>query len=401
MFSRRRKLPFQTVLQLLLRKSVKSLQVVLNEWSNFIEWQISASAYSQARKKFRHSAFIELHQKCVLEVMYGDDDFAKFKGHRLLALDGSTLRIPSNKETRDYFGVVKYVNGKKVRERNQAEAKMTVLYDVLNNIAVSAKLSPARTNDIKASKAHLEDLRVGDVIIADRAFGSYRFFAEIKGANADFIVRCKSKTFGKYHQLAENADCFDTTVAISPCDYVKQGQEAESMLVRFLKITLPSGEEEILATSLLDSQLFSVEEFQDLYRRRWSIETYFHTLKSRLCLDNFTGHSVENVFQDFYSTIFVSGMETMLTADANEQLMQKNTRHPLKVNKAVSFNVIKNSFVRLMFEQPPDFELRMTKLFMLNPVSIRPHRIKAPRNPADVNTVRPLNFQRYARKHVF
>ena len=162
MFTRERKLPFQTVFQLLLRKSVKSLQLVLNEWVGKLEGQISASAYSQARKKFLHTAFIELHEKCVVDVMYGDGEFEKFKDRRLLALDGSTLRLPKSKEARERFGIIKYVNGKKTRENNIVEGKMTVLYDVLNRIPLSAKLAPGRANDIKASKAHLDDLAEGD-----------------------------------------------------------------------------------------------------------------------------------------------------------------------------------------------------------------------------------------------
>ncbi len=65
-FTRRRKLPFGSVLALMLRKSVKSLQVVLNEWCRGSSETITASALSQARQKFRHTAFIELLEECVV-----------------------------------------------------------------------------------------------------------------------------------------------------------------------------------------------------------------------------------------------------------------------------------------------------------------------------------------------
>src|SRR5262245_16132409 len=69
-FIRQRKLPFSVVLSILLRKSVKSLQLVLNEWCRGKGESISASALSQARQKFSHTAFIELLEECVVKPMY-------------------------------------------------------------------------------------------------------------------------------------------------------------------------------------------------------------------------------------------------------------------------------------------------------------------------------------------
>lgn len=400
-FIRERKLPFQSVLQLLLRKSVKSLQLVLNEWFDSLDKKLSASAFTQARSKFRHTAFIELLEECVVKVMYEGGDYKEFKGRRLVALDGSTLRLPNTEATREHFGIIKYVNGKKTREMNRVEAKMTVLYDVLNKIPISAKLNAGRTNDIKACRQHLTDLNKNDVVIADRAFGAYQFFAEVMAQNADFIVRCKYKTFGRYHQLETSTDAVDRTVLIHPVGYVKKGEIAKFLRVRFVKIVLSNGEIEILATSLLDTKKFPPDDFKELYRLRWGIETYFQVLKSRLCLDNFTGKSVESIHQDFYSTIFLSGLETILTDDANQSLSSRKTKNTLQVNKAQSFHVIKHNVIKLMNKPPPDFEKRITALFIQNPTSVRPGRFRLPRNTKDETTVKALNFQRYARKHVF
>lgn len=173
------------------------------------------------------------------------------------------------------------------------------------------------------------------------------------------------------------------------------------MQVRFIKVVLPNGEIEILATSLLDTERFPTSDFKDLYRLRWNVETYFQILKSRLSIDNFTGKSVECIFQDFYSTIFLSGLETIIAMDANEELAERNTKNKLQVNKAQSFHVIKHQVVELMNNPPPDFEQRISRLFTRNPTSVRPERFRLPRNPKDENTAKALNFQRYARKHVF
>ncbi|NBR94681.1 MAG: hypothetical protein EBT44_07755, partial [Actinobacteria bacterium] len=116
--------------------------------------------------------------------------------------------------------------------------------------------------------------------------------------------------------------------------------------LRFIKILLADGEVELLATSLLDQKRYPLRDFKKLYYKRWRIETFFQAIKSRLAVDNFTGRTVEAIKQDFFSTLFVSGLETILSAEVNGELAAKNTRHRQQVNKAISFHAIKDSIIK-------------------------------------------------------
>lgn len=130
---------------------MKSLQLVLNEWCRDTDESISASALSQARQKFLHTAFIELLEECVVKPMYTDGNHKRFKGHRLLAIDGSTLRLPTSKELVEAFGTVRYMNGHQGVACDNVEAKVVVLYDVLSEIPLAGSIHAGRTNDIRAS----------------------------------------------------------------------------------------------------------------------------------------------------------------------------------------------------------------------------------------------------------
>ncbi|MDD2814248.1 MAG: hypothetical protein PHP00_00695 [Thiotrichaceae bacterium] len=69
-FTRDRKLSFPLLMTLLLQKGVKSIQLLLNEMS--LHWGVSPvshSAFSQRRMQLKHTAFIELNQKAVVDVM--------------------------------------------------------------------------------------------------------------------------------------------------------------------------------------------------------------------------------------------------------------------------------------------------------------------------------------------
>lgn len=402
-FTRNRKLPFSKVLQLLICKSVKSLQLVLNEWSEKLGGHVSASAYSQARLKVSHTAFIELLNTAVIDVMYRDGDYEKFKGHRLLAVDGSSLRLPNTPETRERFGFIEHLNGEGAARGGQVEAKMTVLYDVLNRVPLSGYLHKGRVNDLRASESHLVELEKEDIVLADRAYGSYRFFAQIIERNADFIIRCKEKSFERYHRLFTSKTEKDVTAQLKvPSKLLSEDSIPKKLKLRFIRIVLPTGEVEVLATSLLSKKRYPHRLFKRLYSQRWGVETFFQELKSRLCIDNFTGKSLESIYQDFYSTLFVSGLETIITEEANGELEDKKGKYKQKVNKAVSFHTIKNTVIRLIFEQPPGFEKKIKRLLLMNPTLLRPQRLKPPRPLSHrTDNRRSLYFQRYAKKHVY
>ena len=54
-------------------------------------------------------------------------------------------------------------------------------------------------------------------------------------------------------------------------------------------------------------------------------ETYYSRVKGRLCLENFTGKTVESVKQDFWSTIFISNFETLAKEGVEEEMNQTST----------------------------------------------------------------------------
>lgn len=53
----------------------------------------------------------------------------------------------------------------------------------------------------------------------------------------------------------------------------RQPDEApEGVKVRLIKVKLPNGQLQIMATSLMDTRAFPATTFGDLYRKRWCIE---------------------------------------------------------------------------------------------------------------------------------
>jgi len=174
-----------------------------------------------------------------------------------------------------------------------------------------------------------------------------------------------------------------------------------SLDVRLVRVRLSTGEYEVLVTSLLDDYLYPTEGFLELYHLRWGIESFYGLLKTRLELENFTGIGVEAVRQDFHATVYLSGLESLLTDTAQAMLDAKATQYPQTVNRAVSFNAVKNLALDLLLGGRCETDLlleQLTALFLTNPCLKRGHR-NPPRKNSSTRVL--LNFHKRQKKHCF
>lgn len=405
-FTRVRSLPFELVLVMILRKSVKSLQNVVNEAMLWLDTDtVTASAFCQARYKVRHTAFIELNQQAIVDPMYADDDYQRFWGFRVLAVDGSKVMLPNNKETCAAFGTIRYTNGKNKQLLGEhCYGRASVLYDVLNRIAIDATLASIKSYEVDLAIAHLQHTTASDLLLMDRNYPSYRMMAELSQRQRQFVIRCSTNSFKTARQLAKGTGLASQVVTLTPPDGTQAQNRKlglpERLSVRFIRVMLKTGEAEIIVTSLLDEHTYPTADFAELYRLRWGIETFYGLLKTRLALENFTGQGTEAIKQDFYATIYLTGIESILTDAAQAQLDDRNTRHPQTVNRAVSFNVIKNKALDLLVSNlNTDILLaQLTTLFLKNPTAQRSER-NPPRQKSSSRAL--LSFHKRMKKQCF
>jgi hypothetical protein len=408
-FTRKRKLPFSLIMLLLLQKTVRSIQLHLHDF--FEQWtglpKVTASAWTQARAKLRHTAFIELNERVILPHVYDpQSDFGvrRWRGHRLLAIDSSCVALPSVPEIGQAFGWRRCHNQSGACGQ-QVQGRLSVLFDVQNRIALDAQLVPWKEGERAAARRHFSGVAAEDVLLLDRGFAGYEFWAALQRAGRHFVCRCARQTFGEVRKLfAHDVAGISEVVTVCP-PRRPAGQEASAPLrVRLVTVRLSSGELEVLATSLLDPIAYPTEDFAEVYRQRWGIETYYELLKGRLALEHFSGRTVEAIRQDVHATIFVSNLETVMTRPVQAQLHQQGTQrqhqHGSQVNRAVSFHASNSHALELLLGDKPIEEVlrEMDVLFSSNPVSVRRGR-RVPRHPP--SAWRSYRFQRHTHKPTF
>jgi len=177
---------------------------------------------------------------------------------------------------------------------------------------------------------------------------------------------------GKLSQIVEMQPGKNSDLKGKPYD------KNASIKVRLLKIVLPDGEIEILVTSLMDSKQYGQEIFKELYFKRWKIETYYDELKNKIKGEEFSGYSNQSILQDFYSTLFVSNIQTLIVSEINEELQEEQgfKKYQYKVNNSLSYGFMKDRILSLFLSQKEMAMImeELKSLFKDHLVPIRPDR---------------------------
>jgi hypothetical protein len=420
-WTRQRTLTFRMVALLILQGHKQALQNTLNKCFRALgaARQVpTASALCQARQKLQPELFLHLNQ-LVTEHFYqrpasdcavidaatrdaatrdaatrdtavpvpvaltppaSPTTWWTWRGHRLLGVDGTRWNLPDTPPQRDHFGSAKNQHD----AVGCAQAQGSVLYDVLNDIGLSAVLEPIQAEKDLLFAHHLKPTQPGDVIIMDRGYADYAVLAFWVGHKREFVVRLPRSSFGPARAFWQSeAREAMVTITVTPDQraFVAKHKLPTSLCVRLVKLRLETGEEEVLATSLVDATRYPAAELGQVYAWRWRTESYLDRLKNIFEIERLGSRRREHLQQDFYGVVFLATLESVLTRPANWQLAQasqrRGCRYVRQVNRAVSYSALLEQTLGLLSDKDRSPEQALAELFHLfhtNPVPRRPGR---------------------------
>jgi hypothetical protein len=343
-FTRDRKMPFERLLEYLLHGSKGAAQSVLNEFFQGLEEGIHMTqrALSKARNHFGRSPFLKAFYEIVNAEynLANDPNLPRRYGYKFLAVDGSVIPPPNLPELKQLFGDVK----------GSPSARADIALDVLNDRIVEAEFGPLSGDERSMAKEHVRKLKgrirmEGAAFLFDRGYPSKELIEAILQANARFIMRVRRK-----FNLDVDAAPMGSGVAI-----------LDGIRVRAVKFILPSGQ-----TETLIADLFDMEEsvFQELYFLRWSVEEKYGVVKNKLELPNFTGRSVNVLYQDFWISMLLANAASVAKTEADGKVQKKREgktnkyQYQTNVNNAIAS--LRNRFADAVF--CPDPSLRATRV---------------------------------------
>jgi hypothetical protein len=277
---------------------------------HFGGWSFSASAYCQARRRLPLAVWQHLLDR-TSGALRQTSDGARWLGHRVWLLDGSSFSMPDAPELRKHFGqpaAQKPGCGFPV-------AHLMVWVDVATGMLLRAAATPLRTHDSKAAQ-DAPALEPGDVVVGDRGLCSFARLARLaaRGVYAVFRVHQRVRvdfTPGRDHVRPEqylNPRGLPRSRWVCSLgeqdqivEWYKPGERPgwmtaeefaalpEVLRVRELRYKVAAAgfrtREVTLATTLLDAAAYTAEALAGLYRLRWRIETWIRHLKITMKMD--------------------------------------------------------------------------------------------------------------------
>jgi len=357
-FSRQRCLTFCVVVLFLVNMVKRALQDELDELFKSLqggvvaERVVSKSAFSQARQKLKHTAFIELNQEQV-GYYYQHSAPLRWHGYRLLAFDGSMVTLPDKAAIAEHFGVWRPAAG-----GHCPKARVSQMFDVLNRVTIEGVIAPKREGERALAAQHGQRLQADDLVLMDRGYPAFWLFALILSRGGHFCARMSLSEWKVVADFVASGQQ-ETVLELQPPSQARRACQQRQLpldpiRLRLIRLELDKGDVVVLATSLLDSDHFPYALFKELYHQRWPVEEDYKQLKSRLQVENWTGLSVESVYQDFHAALFTKNFAAILAQPVQQAVNQTTTdrKHLSQINQANLLSKLKDTIVHLfLFDQ--------------------------------------------------
>jgi len=331
-FSRTRKLPLQTVLLMLIGMGGGSLVKELYEWSGYSAETATVSAFIQQREKIRPEALEMVFHEFVKAT--APDTF--LDGYRLLAVDGSDLRLPTNPH--DEFSVIELPEGGK----HYNLVHLNAMYDLMSKVYIDAEMQGKKgMNEHKALVSMVDRSTISGkvLVLMDRGYESFNNIAHFQEKSWNYIIRAK-ESYGIISGLRlPDVPEFDEDITLTltrrqtketlpllngqperyrwiqphtTFDYIGRKQSnMYDLNFRAIRFLLSDGNYETVYTNL-DKALFPMEKIKDIYNLRWGIETSFRELKYTIGLACLHSKKKDSMLQEVFSRLILYNYASLI-----------------------------------------------------------------------------------------
>lgn len=265
-------------------EAVKAVQ----SWFPLKKISSNTAAYCKARSKLSHSRLIEIFFTIVKKETNLKES-EKWHGKHVKIVDGTSLQLSDTQPIQDIWPQVK----------SQKKYCGTPTVDVQGLTCLSTGLlldwekSPLLSiHDSVACRPMFESLKEGDLLLADRAYGSYMNISLLKSKRVEIVTRmlgARKIQLKRATRLAKNDYLEDWPKPKKRPSHItdEQWNNLESTItMRIIRYTVKQGgfrsRKITIATTLLDPNEFPMADLIDLYHKRWGIELRFRDIKTTM-----------------------------------------------------------------------------------------------------------------------
>lgn len=368
------KLPFWTMMELLLKNAKLSISSMLDGFFSILHKEMGGSisqaihcsqqAFSKARAGISHTIFQECFENvldflCSVESLDCHCRLGGLWGIQPVAIDGSKIPLPGRKALLEKYGSVG-------RGSSSPTAMASIAYDVLNSRVLDAQLEPMSVDERTLAARHMDNIKnkrrtnlLYTMFIFDRGYASKKLILHIENEiRARYLFRLRTK--------------FNNDIDSMPAPSEKGGIVDQALTlydgvrVRVLRFYLPGGALETLITNDFD---LDKTAFRTVYFLRWPVEEEYKLIKEKVGLTNFSGYAENSIRQEFWISMLLANLAMLIKREADgiidETVNRKRNKHKYQANMNELVGCVSRHFTEYM-EADTDAEKRAVIRHIIN-----------------------------------
>lgn len=246
------------------------------------------SAYCQARKRLPLDGLQRLR---VAVAAAGEKAAELWYGLRPKVIDGTTVSLADTSKNQRAYPQ----SGNQKPGCGFPLMKLVGVFSMATGVLLDYAKGNKHQSELRLLKGLLDQLKRGDLAVADRGFCTYVLLALLLGRGVPSLMRLhqsRPSDLRKGKRLGKNDRLFTWRKPPYKPRWLPQSwwiKVPKQLTVRVLRFTLHSRgyrpESVTLLTTLLDARKYPAQEIAQLYVRRWKIELWLRDIKTSMGME--------------------------------------------------------------------------------------------------------------------
>jgi len=279
------------------------------------------SAYCKARKRLPEQLLPGLTRLVAHKLAAKVQPTGLWHGRRVKLLDGSSVAMwdsasnqaaypqPKGQEPGCGFPV----------------ARIVAVFDLITGAVVDLAMGALRVSERVLSHQLWDWIEAGEVLVADRYYGSYADIALLRLRGVDTVLRLhqsrktdfrRGKRLGPHDRLVQWHKGVRAKW-MTPAEFQALADTQQLRLLRFAcQVAGWRPEQIVVVTTLLDPQAYPAPEIAQLYRLRWEVETDLAHLKTTMKMEFLRTRSPQMVRRELWAHLLAYNLVRTLMWEA-------------------------------------------------------------------------------------
>ena len=256
------------------------------------------SGISQARSRVGWEPLRRLFHNVAVPLAGPNSKGSFFRGHRVVAIDGSLFNVADTPENDQEFG---RPTGSGGRSANP-QVRLLSLVECGTHAFLRAETGHYRESEHVMSRSIFPHLQPDMVCLADRNFMGFALFKIASATGAKLVWRARKDIKLQVERKLSDGSFLSTIYEFTD---LKRVNGLTVRVVEYRVIGAENTEPIRLITNWLDQKQSPAEELANLYHERWEIETTFDELKTHLNANEITlrSRTPDLVKQELYGLV--------------------------------------------------------------------------------------------------